>query len=117
MANTFKQTPYDGTSLAADTDATVYTAPSGNAADVGIIIGLMVSNLVSSEIKVIIKLVDSSNSSAEHVILNAVPIPPNTTLELMTGNKIVLESADAFKAQSDTANSMNVFVSSLEITV
>lgn len=113
MANSFKQTPYDGTSLAADTDATIYTSPSSGTA---IVVGLMVANVSNAEIKVTVKLVDYSNTSSEHVFLNSVSIPINTTLEVMTGNKIVLESSDALKIQSNTDNSLNAFVSSLEIT-
>lgn len=112
MANTFKQTPIDGSSTGADTYVSTYTAPA-TAGNVAVVIGMMVTNLSASEIKVTSKI---TQSSTDYVFLNNVPVPTGTTLEIMTGNKIVLEAGDSISVKSDTANSFNVFTSSLEIT-
>lgn len=112
MANTFKQTPTDGSSTGADTYASIYSAPS-SAGNVAVVIGMMITNIISSEINITSKI---TQGGTDYVFLNDVAVPAGTTLEVMTGNKIVLEAGDSISVKSDTANSFNVFVSSLEIT-
>ena len=107
MASSFKnKTATIGT---ANTDQTLYEAPSSTSA---VIHGLFMANThASSNVGVTLKLVDSSNSNAATVILNAVPIPPNTTLSL--DKSINLEADDSLKVAA-THTDCEIFASVLE---
>ena len=115
MANTFVN------SWKADVDhsatADIYTSPS---ATQSILIGMTLTNTTSGNITATVTLFDSATgttpATASVVFLNAVNIPPNTALEIMRGNKIVLETGDKVQVQASAASSLNVFCSVLEIT-
>ena len=98
MASSFKnKTATIGT---ANTDQILYTAPSSTSA---VIHGLFMANThASSNVGVTLKLEDSSDSNATTVILNAVPIPPNTTLSM--DKPVNLETGDSLKVQATTTN-------------
>ena len=98
MASSFKnKTATIGT---ANTDQTLYTATGVTSA---VIHGLFAANThASSNVNVTLKLVDSSNSSAETKILNAVPIPPNTTFSM--DKPINLETSDSLTVQASTTD-------------
>ena len=49
-------------------------------------------------------------------ILKNVPIPQGSALEIMQGNKIVVESVDTVTAKSDVNNSLDVALTIMEIT-
>ena len=42
--------------------------------------------------------------------------PVGSAVEIMAGNKVVMEASDKLQFQSDTADSLDVTVSMLEIT-
>ena len=111
MANTFKNSWKENVNHSATDD--VFTAPS---ATTSIVIGLTLSNSSANDITATVSLTDSSDSNNDIVFLNAVNIPKNTALEIMRGNKIVLETSDKIKVQASSASSLNVFTTILEIT-
>ena len=111
MANTFKNSWKENVNHSATDD--VYTAPS---ATTSIVIGLTLSNSSANDITATVSLTDSSDSNNDIVFLNAVNNPKNTALEIMRGNKIVLETSDKIKVQASSASSLNVFTTILEIT-
>ena len=49
-------------------------------------------------------------------ILKNVPIPQGSALEIMQGNKIVVESADTVTALSDVNSTLDVALTIMEIT-
>ena len=49
-------------------------------------------------------------------ILKNVPIPQGSSLEFMSGNKVVLETADTLTVNSDTNNSIDASLTIMEIT-
>jgi len=97
MASSFKnKTATIGT---ANTDQTLYTAPGSTSA---VIHGLFMANThASSNVGITLKLVDDSSSTTT-VILNAVPIPPNTTLSM--DKPVNLETGDSLTVQASTTN-------------
>jgi hypothetical protein len=111
MANTFKLKTATGSSTAANTAITVYTAPASTTT---IIIGLTLSNIVASQIasKVLIENADGDNVT----YLNNIPLPSGSAVEVMAGNKIVLEAGDIIKVQSNTINSLDTTLSIMEQT-
>ena len=65
-----------------------------------------------------IKLAKSgSGLGADDVfVVNQAPVPVGSTVEVMSGNKVVLQNADVLQFQSDTASSLDATISLLEIT-
>ena len=110
MANTFKNATKAGGAVAADTDMTVYTVPSSTTT---VVIGMTISNLASNSITVDVKLEPASGDNI-HIGKN-LPVPSGSTINALSG-KLVMETADVLKVQSDTANSADIATSIMEIT-
>tara|TARA_B100001287_G_scaffold267287_1_gene262233 strand:- start:805 stop:1140 length:336 start_codon:yes stop_codon:yes gene_type:complete len=111
MANTFKLKTATGGSTAANTPITVYTTPASTTT---IVIGLTLSNLVTQSIAATVLI---ENSDGDNVtFLKNVPLPQGSALEVMAGNKVVLETGDVLKVQSNIANSIDTTLSIMEQT-
>ena len=93
-----------GTSL-----TTIFTCPASTETT---IIGLSVSNIVTSQITVDIKLDAQTNI----FLAKNLPIPAGSSFEYMSGNKIIMQAGHSIKIQSDTANSADTCLSIMEIT-
>lgn len=110
MANVFKLK----TDTAVGTTLTsVYTVPASTTT---VMIGAVLANIVASQIKVDVKIVTASSSgeNADDVYLvKDLPIPNGSSFELIEG-KVVLETGDIVKVESDTASSLDVALSVLE---
>ena len=93
------------------TARTILTSNSDDA-----LIGIRLSNIVTSTIKADVYITSSaSGGSADSYIVKNAPIPSGGSLELIDGGaKIVLQSGDVLKAKSDTADSLNVWVSFID---
>ena len=110
MANTFKNATKTGGAVAANTDMTVYIVPSSTTT---VVIGLTISNLASNSITVDVKLEPASGDNI-HIGKN-LPVPSGSTINALSG-KLVMQTADVLKVQSDTANSADIATSIMEIT-
>lgn len=110
MANTFKLNTKAGGAVAANTDITVLTATTTT-----ILIGLTISNKTTNAITVDVKLESSTAGNANVNIGENLPIPSGSSLDALAG-KIVMNTGDVLKVQSDTANSIDVVLSIMEIT-
>jgi hypothetical protein len=93
------------------TARTIITSNSDDA-----IIGIRLSNITTATIKADIYITSTaSGGSADSYIVKNAPIPSGGSLELIDGGaKIVLLSGDVLKAKSDTADSLNVWVSYID---
>ena len=110
MANTFKLKTKAGVT----TLATVYTVPSNTTAIVlGCVIGNTTSNSVNTTVTVSSDTSDTE-TNADVEILTTTPIPGNSSLEIMAGNKIVLQTTDLFRVYGSGA--VDVCLSIMEIT-
>jgi len=110
MANTFKLKTKAGVT----TLATVYTVPSSTTA---VILGLVVGNTTSSAITSTVTIISDTNdveTNADVELLTTGTIPANSSLEVMTGNKIVLQTTDVLKVYGSGA--VDVVLSIMEIT-
>ena len=129
MANTLKvitvsASDIDGSGgdLAADTDRNLYTVPSSTTA---IVVGFHVCNILTNTIKITVTISSDTGSNAsgfgggtnkDAFLVKNVPIPEGSTIELLSGNKIFLQTTDIVKIQSDTAASFNCVFSFVEQT-
>ena len=115
MANAFKNVTVTG-NHAADTDIDVGSAVASGATHT--LIGMTISNIVSSVIAVDVIL---ENSSSRTYVVKAAPIPTGGSLVACGGDqKIVLwyhgGNGDQIVVRSNTANSVNIVLSYLEST-
>lgn len=111
MANTFKTKTFAGGSTNASTAMTIYTVPSSTTA---IVLGLTLSNVASQNIEVTVNL---ENGDGDNVsIVTSAEIPAKSSLEIMSGNKYVMETTDVLKVTSNLANSVDTTLSIMEIT-
>lgn len=108
MANDFKLKTKASVGV---TTENVYVVPANTSVTV---IGITLCNTSGSGINVGIGITRASDDDVK--ILKNVPIPQGSTLEFMQGNKIVLEATDTLTANSDTAASLDVALTILEMT-
>ena len=112
MANTFKLVNNAVMSTTANQTDALYTVPSSTTT---IILGLTLCNVHTAQVSATVEIVDSSASVTSTVIKDA-PIPVGGSLEIMSGNKIVVETTDVVKVPSSIADKISATMSIMEIT-
>ena len=119
MANTFRMTNETNVST---TIENIYTVPSSTTA---VILSVMLSNKGTDTIKGDVQIVSTTATSVNSGAANAnettyvIKDAPNNTgssLEIMGGNKVILQTGDILKAKSDTASALDIIISYMEIT-
>jgi hypothetical protein len=117
MANDFKR--FCVPNVSASSNSTIYAVPAGasSAALESIVIGITMANKTSSGITASIFL-DNEDGSNDVYIVKDASIPAGASLEVMSGNKLVLQNdgtnGDNLEALASAANSLDVTVSVLE---
>ena len=113
MANTFKQATKSGlvTTVISNSGTNILTAGGSSTL---ILLSALVANKTSSSANVDIYLKPSSGD--EVYFLKSVPVPAGSSLELISGSKIILESGDILRARCDTASAADLTVSYLDQT-
>ena len=117
MANTFKVITVAGTT----SQATVYTVGSSTTT---VVLGVMLGNTTTSQVTATVTLssdtssrppsgTNSGNNADVELVTNA-PIPAGSSLELLSCNKIVMETTDSLKLTASGAT--DIAVSIMEIT-
>ena len=125
MANTFKVVTFAAEPNSAGTPYTVYTTPSSTTT---IILGLVLSNIHTSQVTAEVELVSDttgggrgdngtgSAANATSFIVKDAPIPVGSSLELLAGNKVVLETGDLIRVDCSVADKLSGTLSIMEIT-
>ena len=115
MANTFKLVTKANVTSA----DVIYTVASGATT---VVLGVMVGNTTTSQVTATISLASTTGSRAGannennqtvELVTNA-PVPVGGTLELLSGNKVVMEAGDALSLTA--SGSSDIAVSIMEIT-
>ena len=118
MANTFKVSTRDVAPASAGTFEEIYDCPDNTTA---VIIGLSLANVHTAQVTASVKLVSTTNQSGStqnttaHLVKD-IPIPVGSTVEIMSGNKIVLNVGDIIKIDASVADKLSVTMSYMEIT-
>ena len=115
MANTFKLITKAGVTSA----DVIYTVASSTTT---VILGLMIGNTTSSSVNATVTIeTDTGNRSGNNdeanqnvELLTTTAVPGNSTLELLGGNKVVMETTDVLKVTGSGA--VDVALSVMEIT-
>jgi len=113
MANTFKNDSKASLVTAAITDPSATVVTAGGTATL-IVLSVLASNKTSTSANVDVYL-DRNTGDDVYLIRNA-PIPAGSTLELISGNKIIMQASDKLQARADTATALDLTVSYLEQT-
>tara|TARA_R100001460_G_scaffold40635_1_gene75889 strand:+ start:987 stop:1337 length:351 start_codon:yes stop_codon:yes gene_type:complete len=116
MANTFKVKTNGAMPASAGTPLTLYTVPSSTTT---VVIGLMLCNIHTASVTADVQLVsDTSDTETNETVLliKDVTIPANTTLEVLTGGKIVIQATDILKIDCSVTAKIDATLSILEIT-
>tara|TARA_Y100001973_G_scaffold12048_1_gene16576 strand:- start:194 stop:571 length:378 start_codon:yes stop_codon:yes gene_type:complete len=125
MANTFKVTTISSiaTSAGANT-STIYTCGASNGA---VVLSLLLANKHTTSIKTSVQLVSTTDNSGNNDNINSdgsndtayiikdVSIDEETSLEIMSGQKYVLQNGDSLKVFGGNAN-VDVVLSYMEMT-
>ena len=120
MANDFKRFAVTNVNTSTGASASaVYTVPAGagSTALESIVIGITISNTTTTGITASVFLDNNAGSNDVHIVKNA-SIPAGSSLEVMAGNKLVLQNtgsaADVLRVSAGTATACDVVVSVLE---
>ena len=113
MANTFKLKNNAVMPSSAGTPDTLYTVPSSTTT---VVIGLTLANVHTSQVTASVTVIDSSNSNETSHVIKDAPIPVGSSLEIMAGNKIILEASDIIKVDCSVADKVSATLSIMEIT-
>ena len=76
------------------------------------VVGISIANITSSAVNADVYINDGTN---DIYLVKSAPIPSGSALQVLDGGaKFVLQSGDALKIQSDTAASLDVWVSAVD---
>ena len=112
MANTFtKKTKSSLLTADVTSSATTNVVTAGGTSTL-IILSILVSNKTGSSANTNIYLVPNTGDAA-FLIKNA-PVPAGSSLEMISGSKIIMNASDVLRASSDTATALDITISYLE---
>ena len=111
MANTFKNAFAANISNSSFVD--LYTVLS---ATTTIILGLTLCNKTASAVTATVQFQDTSASNADFQVIDTVSIPARTSLELLSGQKYVLETTDVLRVKAGTGSALDATLGIMEIT-
>ena len=119
MANTFKVVSHDVMPASAGTPESLYTAPSSTTT---VILGMVLSNVHTAQVTASVKLVSDTSGGGRTAtntttfLLKDAPVPVGSSLEILSGSKVVLETTDAIQIDCSVTDKVSVTMSIMEIT-
>ena len=119
MANTFKVVSHDVMPASSGTPEDLYTTPGSTTT---VVLGIMVANVHSSQVTASVKLVSDTSGGGRAAtntttfLVKDAPIPVGSSLELLSGNKVVLETTDKIQIDCSVADKVSITMSIMEIT-
>jgi hypothetical protein len=119
MANTFKVVSHDVMPASSGTPEDLYTCPGSTTT---IILGMVLANVHTSQVTVSVKLVSTTSGGGRTAtntttfLLKDAPLPVGSSLEILSGNKVVLEAGDKIQIDCSVADKASVTMSIMEIT-
>ena len=121
MANTFKVVNFAAEPNSAGTPFTMYTVASSTTT---VVLGLILANIHTTAVTAEVELVSDTGSrggandvsNGTSFLAKDVSIPAGTSLELLSGGKVVLEATDEIKIDCSVADKLSGTLSIMEIT-
>ena len=121
MANTFKVVTFAAEPASAGTPYKMYTVAGSTTT---VVLGLILTNIHSSAVTVEVELVsDTANRGGANNVTNTtsflvkdVTIPAGSSLELLSGGKVVMETTDYLNIDCSVSDKVSGSLSIMEIT-
>jgi|TARA_X000001388_G_scaffold52054_1_gene37777 hypothetical protein len=119
MANTFKVVSHDVMPASSGTPEDLYTTPGSTTT---VILGMVLANVHTSQVTASVKLVSDTSGGGRTAtntttfLLKDAPLPVGSSLEILAGNKVVLETTDKIQIDCSVADKASVTMSIMEIT-
>ena len=119
MANTFKVVTFAAEPNSAGSPYTIYTAAGSTTT---IVLGLILTNIHTAQVTAEVELVSDTSgggraaTNGTSFLVKDAPIPAGSSLELLAGNKVVLETTDAIRVDCSVADKLSGTLSIMEIT-
>ena len=109
MANTFKNA-FTADVTTSASYVTLYTATGCTT----VILGLALCNKSASAVDITVQIQDAG--STPYQVLDTVSIPARTTLEVLAGQKYILEASDTLRLKAGTGTAIDATLGIMEIT-
>tara|TARA_B100001964_G_C14193662_1_gene582301 strand:- start:1163 stop:1513 length:351 start_codon:yes stop_codon:yes gene_type:complete len=116
MANTFKIKSNDAMPSSAGTFDTLYTVQASTDT---VVLGLILCNVHSSAVTASVKLISNTVDTETNVntlVVKDVSIPAASSLEVLSGSKLVLRTTDALQIDCSVSAKIDATLSIMEIT-
>ena len=121
MANTFKVVTFAAEPASAGTAYKMYTCAGSTTT---VVLGLILTNIHSSAVTAEVELVSNTGSrggandvtNTTSFLIKDVTIPSGSSLEILSGGKVVLEATDELKIDCSVADKLSGTLSIMEIT-
>ena len=113
MANAFKIATKSSVSNAGTGSTSTNVLTAGGSATL-VLLSCLISNKTATSATVDVFLV--TNSGDDVFLIKNAPVPAGSSLEIISGSKIIMESSDVLQVRSGTASALDVAVSYLEQT-
>ena len=114
MANTVKVKTNDAMPSSAGTFLTLYTVPSSTTT---VVLGLILTNVHSASVTASVQLVSDTNNTEVNettFLLRNVTIPVGSSLEVLSGSKVVLQTTDILKIDCSVSAKIDASLSIME---
>ena len=113
MANTFKSDTKSSVVTDAVTSTNTNIVTAGGSATL-VLLSCLISNKTGTSANVDVFLV--TNSGDDVFLIKNAPVPAGSSLEIIAGSKIIMESNDVLRINAGTASALDAAVSYLEQT-
>ena len=121
MANNFKTVTFAAEPASAGTAYKMYTCPSSTTT---VVLGLVLANIHTTAVTAEVELVsDTANRGGANNVANGtsflvkdVTIPTGSSLEILSGSKVVMEATDEIKIDCSVADKLSGTLSIMEIS-
>ena len=119
MANTFKVITFAAEPNSAGTAYTMYTVAGSTTT---VVLGLILTNIHSSAVTAEVELVSDTSgggraaTNGTSFLVKDVNIPAGSSLEILSGGKVILETTDAIRIDCSVADKISGTLSIMEIT-
>ena len=119
MPNAFRVVSHDVMPASAGTPEDLYTTPSSTTT---VVLGMVIANVHTSQVTADVKLVSDTSGGGRAAtntttfLLKDAPIPVGSSLEILAGNKVVLETTDKLQVDCSVADKVSITLSIMEIT-
>jgi hypothetical protein len=114
MANTFTKSTKSSLSTADVTSSSATNVVTAGGTATLIILSILISNKTGSSANGNVYLLPNTGDAA-FLIKNA-PIPAGSSLEMISGSKVIMTASDVLRASSDTASALDITISYLQQT-